>query len=629
MNVPSRSLPRVIVRFVIALGLAVACVGAGAGTATAEDQPDAITLVPAYTVSVANRDGDCGDSPTASTLTLTPEDADGTTVDPGTGVVFSLPAGSPLVFLTDPEVQTPSADGSYAVQITSPIPGVFEVIGAFADGTHETSVRMPFRNGPLDQDQSSVTVTEGTRLADGNDPHMVTLTLMSQCGLPIDLSMASSDPLTLSAVNSVTGSPVTVSSSPVDPGWSGLAYVGYFQTSPGVYNALLVSNRPGMYNVTFSYNEKASYGPSGENQTWIVDPSPLTVQFVSAGPDPTGTLMVADVVNGTTAATANVVDAQGAPAAGIDVSFQIDGNALFDNGGTTITVPTDTTGRATAPITVNLDACDTTQFTVSASLSTTGTMVPLPGSPLHVTAGPPPGACRLILTVDLTETAGGIVYANGQDSWTGTVTATMSNGKSVTDIGSLGDCGLSIYQVVGSVTQPTDAVTVSSWMNNGNGRYTVQFTSTQPGTYVVSTPREAAGEPSNEMTFQPLPTPPAPPRVDRANETEVAGDLGAAEPAALVIVKFPDGSLSTATVSDNGSYSIAVPEGMGEGEITVYQTDTAGNQSDPTMANLTVTPPTPPEPPAPPTPPVPTPPAHCWLVTLLIAFWKLVLLNWL
>ena len=701
MNVPSRSLTRAIAQFTIALGLVIATVGAGAGTATADDQLDSITLVPDYTISVANRDGDCGDSPTASTLTVTPEDADGTTVNPGTGVVFSLPAGSPLVFLTDPDVQTPGPDGSYAVQITSPIPGVFEVIGALADGTHETSVRIPFRNGPLDQDQSSVTVTEGTRVADNDDPHMVTLTLMSQCGLPIDLSMAASSPLALSVVDAVSGVPVTVSYPPVDPSQSGLLLIGYFQTSPGVYNALLVSNRPGLYNITLSYN-----GPSGEDQTWIVDPSPLTVQFVSAGPDPTGTLTVADVVNGTTAATANVVDEQGGPAQGVDVSFQINGNARFDNGQTTMTVPTDTAGRAVVPITVNLDPCDTTEFTVSASLSTTGVPVPLNGSPVQMIAQPPAGACHVILGVDLVPTTSGIVYANGQDSWTGTVTATMSNGKSAADIDDLNDL-VRTYRVVGTASELTDAVTVSAWTNTGNGLYTLRCTTTQPGTYVVVPFGNAAGDPSNEMTFQALPTPPTitqanatrivgtasqaamvritdaaggiigtdiasdgswsidtpagvpsqqitvsvmsdggialaqvtawldtdrpdPPRVDRANETEVAGDLGAAEPSALVTVEFPDGSLGTTTAGYNGAYSIAVPEGMDEGAITVYQTDTAGNQSDPTAANLVVTPPIPPDPPTPPTPPVPTPdpPAHCWLVTLLILYWKWILLNW-
>jgi len=665
MKTIPRSLSDKIVRLFIAIGVVVAFIGMDVSTAAGDDPPDSIVLVPDYTVSAANLDGVCGDTPTVSMVTMTPQDSEGDVIDPGMGVTFFLPTGSPVVFLNDPAVDTPDADGAYSVQVTSPVPGVFEVGAALADGSHATSVHIPFPNGPLDPDRSVVTVTEGTRLADDNDPHIVTLTLVSQCGLPIDLAMSSSDALTLSAVDAASGDPVTVSRPPVDPGTEpGLTFVGYFQTSPGTYNALLVSNRPGTYDLTATFSEQTSYSSAGADQITTVNPSPVTVQFVSAAPNLTGTL-TADP----TAATAMVVDDQGTPVPGVDVSFQITG-AQFEGGETAMTVSTDDTGRALAPITVVTNGCDNVEFDVSASISTDGTTVPLDGSPVHVTATPSPGGCHLTIGIALTPTAAGTVYANGQDSWTGTFTLVLSNGKPVTDAEGF---AITVYRAGHAddgtpISELTDTVSVSAVTNHGDGTYTVLFTTTVPGTY---TARVAYGEnsaaDSGTMVFAPTPAPPtvttanatiisgtaspgflvrvtdaagntlgtdiakgdgswsigtpagvpsqqitasmlsdagavlshvtawldtdrpAPPRVDRADTIEVIGDLGAAEPFALVTVIFPGGVQWTTTAGENGSYVALIPAGLnGNVTVTAYQIDTAGNRSASTTVQVAI-----------------------------------------
>lgn len=669
MKTISRSLPKTIVRLFIAIGVVAAFIGVDVSTAAGDDPSDSIILVPDYTESAASPNGTCDDTPTVSTVTMTPQDPDGNVVDPGMGVTFILPTGSPVVFLSDPVVAAPGADGAYSVQVTSTIPGVFEVGGMLADGSHAVSVRVPFRNGPLDADQSSVTVTQGTRLADNNDAHMMTFTLVSQCDLPIDLAMASSDALALSAVDAASGVPVTVSRPPVDPdAGPGLMLVGYFQTSPGTYNALLVSNRPGIYDLTVTFSEQTSYSSAGADQITAISPNPLTVQFISATADPTGTLTVDPAVttNDSTVAAATVVDDRGAPAAGVDVSFQISGNARFDNGDTAITVPTDGTGRALAPITTATNGCDDTEFDVTASISPSGVMIPLDGSPVHVTAVPPPGACHLTLGIALRPSGSGTVYANDKDSWTGIFTLTLSNGNPVLDAGGF---IVRIYQGM-PTGDPTDAVSISTIKNNGDGTYSVQFTTSIPGIYFMNARYADTDGDFTEMAFEAVPTPsvtqantthisgtapsgtvvrvddangeilgtdtahgngtwsidtpadvpsqqitvstlgdtgavlaqvtawldtdrPGPPRIDQADMTQVAGGLGAVEPFAQMSLVFPDGSLASATAGENGSYTIATPPDMSEGTVTVYQSDTAGNQSDPATAELVVPPPPP------------------------------------
>lgn len=82
---------------------------------------------------------------------------------------------------------------------------------------------------------------------------------------------------------------------------------------------------------------------------------------------------------------------------------------------------------------------------------------------------------------------------------------------------------------------------------------------------------------------------PDPARIDRANDIEVAGDVGAAEAYSTVTVVFPDGTSSMAEASENGSYSVVTPASMLPGLVTVTVTDEAGNVSDPTTMTLSGT----------------------------------------
>jgi hypothetical protein len=65
-----------------------------------------------------------------------------------------------------------------------------------------------------------------------------------------------------------------------------------------------------------------------------------------------------------------------------------------------------------------------------------------------------------------------------------------------------------------------------------------------------------------------------------------------AEPGSTIKVVWPDGSESTATVADDGSFSVPIPEGMEDGDATVTAIDAAGNESDPVEVPIDVTAPT-------------------------------------
>ena len=577
MNATLRSLPNIVRLFI-----AISVVAAGIGASTAHADDVAFNLVPDYTVSVANQ-GTCGDNPTVSNVTMTPQDEDGNVVDPGMGVRFILPQGSPVVILGDPVVTTPDADGSYSIQVSSPTPGVFEVGGELTDGSHRTSVRIPFRNAPLDQDLSSVTVTDGTRFSDNNDAHQVTITLVSQCGLPIDLAMAQSDALSVSAVDAVSGAPVTVSSPPEISTGPGLTLVGYFQTSPGTYTALLVSNQPGTYNLTVTFNEQSSYG-SLSDRAITLKPNPLAVRFILDASDSSGTLTV-----DRDTATATVVDGEGTPAQGVEVIFQIDGSARFDNGETTITTTTDESGQATGAITPLTDGCHNAEYDVSAYFQTGDAMLELNGSPIHVNAAPAPGDCHYSLTVINANS-----YRIAGTAWPG-AEVRVDDASGV---------------ILGSVTA------------DGQGAWEMDTPASTRSQQITVTMLDNA----DSVTAWLDTDLPDPPRVDRADGTEVAGDLGAAEPFALVSIVFPDMTQGSATAAENGSYSIATPPDMSDGVVTAYQSDTAGNASGPTVADLVVTP-VPPQPPVPPEPP--TPPAQCSFMTLVKIIWTIKILKWL
>jgi len=641
--------------------------------------PVTVSLYGSHTEAAASLNGTCDDgSPAVSTLTMVPVDSDGQTVDVGQmSMVFSLPADSPLEFVSDSTV-APDEKGAYHVQIASRAAGTFEVTGTLADGSMRKTYWMSFTNGPLDLARSSIEATPGPKVADGTDAYALTATLVSQCRAPIDIDAEPGKSLGL-YIYAVSG--------PSD----GYALTGMYQSheEPGTYLGALVSIVPTTYIVTADYYE---YGPWGDRHTYV-NSVPLTLVFIPASVSTLSgivTLDPAELTSGSTIATVLVVDSQGEPAVGVEVTLSIEGMGQFANGETDMTLPTDTAGQAVALVTATSDGCDEQGFDVSAIM--TASEVPLAGSPVHATVLPAPGICGPTLTIAATPTNGGIVYANGADSWTGYFLLTARDGTPVTG-GAEGFHSITVTDENGELAY---WVTASNVTEIGGGTYAAEFTTTIPGTYKMTAVWKDSGTDETVlMTFAPAPAPPVvvqanayhvhgtaapgqfvqvgdengiiwgpavtgddgswqiltppdtpsqqivvsvvgeygsvlaqttawldadlpePPRVDRVNATEVAGDAGAAEPHADVFVTFPDGRWDARFADENGAYSIPTPSDMTGGPVSVMQVDTAGNNSASISVDLVVTPP-------PPAPPV----KECWLISIIKAVVKVLLSRW-
>ena len=269
--------------------------------------------------------------------------------------------------------------------------------------------------------------------------------------------------------------------------------------------------------------------------------------------------------NDNTVVTATVLTADGLPAFGAPVTFQIGGNAQFSDG-TTITVyPADSAGVAAVTATATTVDCDNPGFDVYASIMVDGQMVKLSQSPVRVTVVPPDGACEVPVSAPEVKLANATIIAGNA-----TPGATV---QVVTAAGTV--LGTSGVDMTGYWFVPTPAGTPSQQI--------VANALNSKGVAVAST---------TEWLDTDLP---APAKVDRANTQEVAGNLGSVESSATLTVIFPDGTMIKALANADGSYSVTTPAGMALGQVTVIVTDTAGNPSAPTTVNLvTYVPPVPP-----------------------------------
>ena len=150
----------------------------------------------------------------------------------------------------------------------------------------------------------------------------------------------------------------------------------------------------------------------------------------------------------------------------------------------------------------------------------------------------------------------------------------------------------SVYGFPGS-TEPGETVTVT-FPDGTTGTAVAE----DDGSYVVATPAgmvsgqisvratDASGNVSDPTTLWLDADRPDPARIDRADLVEVSGGVGAAEAFSLVTIVFPDGTPLATTAEENGSYAIPTPAGMILGTVTVIVCDAAGNNSDPSTAQL-------------------------------------------
>ena len=255
-----------------------------------------------------------------------------------------------------------------------------------------------------------------------------------------------------------------------------------------------------IYNETAEMVDVTASIPTNQ---WIINGSPAQVEFTASDPWtgdctlPDGTKGVGTnisaspasaEVNGTSEVTAYVTDKYCNPLTGIPVTFDVTGDATYTTATTVDTVD----GYARATIT------DTTAETVDATAMINTTMPIVTGSPAQVEflAGEADPS-RSTFTVAQCDTAATKVLANGEECYTGTLGAFDSYGNPLP--------GLSAAQLALFVFEAPDEVDMSTLNDNGDGTYTLEYTSIVADTYTValkynSAPQVQVGSDQN-ITF--------------------------------------------------------------------------------------------------------------------------------
>jgi len=259
---------------------------------------------------------------------------------------------------------------------------------------------------------------------------------------------------------------------------------------------------------------------------------------------------------GSTVATATIVNAQGEPVPGVSVNFGIGGNAQFADGPAAVAAPTDANGQTVMLITATPVDCDNPGFDVYASFTMADQTFQLTGSPARVTVVPDENACEVQAAPPQ------VILAN----------AAIIAGNAIPG------ATVQVVNAAGAVlgTSPVDMT----------GYWSIPTPAGTPSQQITANALNSKGAPVAATTAWLDTDPPATARIDRANTQEVAGNVGAVENAATLTIIFPDGTMIMALANADGSYSVATPDGMPEGVVTVVVTDTAGNPSGPVTANL-------------------------------------------
>lgn len=192
------------------------------------------------------------------------------------GIVFSFPPGSPLTALTSNLMVTPDARGQYNMMFTAAVSGVYSVTATPTDDSYPPiTIPVSVGNDSIDAAGSTVTVSSGTRMADGSQAHMVTATLVSQCGAPMTNLAGDGKWLTTNITTSNGNlSKITASNFVED------------STKPGTYTATITSTQSGTYGVTVQVGEHPD-SPSNDQGVDVVtnvNASPLRIVYNTAPP---------------------------------------------------------------------------------------------------------------------------------------------------------------------------------------------------------------------------------------------------------------------------------------------------------------------------------------------------------
>ena len=343
------------------------------------------------------------------------------------------------------------------------------------------------------------------------------------------------------------------------PSSPALTISDFTDNSDGIYTATVTSETAGSYQVTAMY-ETTNLGTQ-------------TVSFVASGPNPGKSTLTVDIPStsadcGQTipvVAQATVKDDQGIELPGVDVTFTV--------GTTTRVVKTGSTGIATLTVNYTMSSADI-QDTIHATVDMNGTAVDISGSPAPV-AITSQGACY---SASLVMTPGSSpVYADGTSTWTGVLTVTSATGESTA--GKAGNITVNIY----AGSDPTGRVTKGAITDNGDGTYTMKFTSTSAGDYSVQayyyqyaatpqpisfaalTPSGGTLEPSTQTVIQPCDGSTAEATLTATVRDEQGHTVGGAN----VIVTVGNNPPQTVTTNPDGTVTIKVTSDSQQPTYTV------------------------------------------------------------
>jgi len=302
---------------------------------------------------------------------------------------------------------------------------------------------------------------KGYAVANGVDAWTFTVNVTYD-GVPFSVP----DPTSMSVVPSSTA--VTVS--PIE------------NPETGLYTAQVRATLPGAYTLTILYG----VSPIGQYSVFFYasepDPSQSTLVVTPASTD-TGCGATATVT-----ATATIRDSQGTlMPRGVQVTYDYGGDAPA-------TSKTDDDGVATLTITYHV-LSEPVAANVSASIAVNDALVEITGSGASVSINPTQ-PCQTSLVVS-SDTA--TVPADGVSAWTGIMQVASALGDPI--MGKPNGVNFSFRDSTG---QSTNNVQLSTVTDNGNGAYTVQFTSMIPGTYTVRGAWYQYEAPEKTITFTPL-----------------------------------------------------------------------------------------------------------------------------
>lgn len=378
--------------------------------------------------------------------------------------------------------------------------------------------------------------------ANGSDSYTASITFTDQCGVPQPGKVVTF---------SVTGS-AQVSTSPATSDENGVASVTI--TDNKVERVTVsATDSLGVPAAASSTTVPFSYMPCTGDQ--CVPPVPVSQTLTMTPEALTG--------GGSTIAVATVLDGVDQPISGVLVDFRINGTAAFSDGTTSATSPTDGTGKAAILITATTLDCDNLGFDVYASITVDGQTIPLTGSPAHATITPPVDACEVPIAPPQVEQAN----------------AAIIDGSAIP----------------GATVQIIDAAAtvLGTTRVDATGYWSITTPAGTPSQQITANALNREGAVTASSTAWLDTDLPAPARIDQANTQQVSGTVGAVEPSSTVLIIFPDGTRTDTLAATNGSYTVATPDGMSTGVVTVVVTDQAGNRSDPATANLvTYVPPT-------------------------------------